>query len=98
MNLENKRVKDTYLGIINMGETGMNASYQEITDGAGVNLGVQVSTSGTKLTKANLFAANLPGPYTSDADFYSNYSGGTAGQLYLITVDGKTAITVAGNN
>jgi len=98
MNLENKRVKDTYLGIINMGETGMNASYQELTDGAGVNLGVQVSTSGTKLTKANLFAENLPGPYVDDADFYSNYPGGTAGQLYLISFGGISAITVAGNN
>jgi hypothetical protein len=42
--------------------------------------------------------ANLPGPYTSDADFYGNYSGGTAGQLYLLTKGGSTTITVAGNN
>ena len=98
MNLENQQIKNTYTGVLNIGATGMSDICAEVTDGDGNNLGIQVCNCCTKFTKANIFAANLPGPYTSDADFYGNYSGATAGQLYLITSGGVTSVTVAGNN
>jgi len=98
MNLNGQKINLTYTGLLNIGSTGADASYKQVTDGDGTNVGVQLSTAGTKLDKANIFMSNVPGPYADDADFYSNYSGGTAGQLYLLTSGSKVVLTIAGNN
>ena len=58
-NLENKRIKDTYEGLIKTNDNNAISSEVELTDGAGNGTGVSVSTDGRVVASGTVSFASL---------------------------------------
>jgi hypothetical protein len=91
MNLTGSQIKDTYEGVLNIGATGLTGTFQEITDGLGNLLNIQVSD--TTINFSGIVTGNIIG--TTGAAGTSGTSGtsginGTSGTSGTSGVSGSS--------
>jgi hypothetical protein len=91
MNLTGSQIKDTYEGVLNIGATGLTGALQEITDGLGNLLNIQVSD--TTINFSGIVTGNIIG--TTGAAGTSGTSGtsginGTSGTSGTSGVSGSS--------
>ncbi|CAB4157087.1 hypothetical protein UFOVP693_1, partial [uncultured Caudovirales phage] len=77
MNLTGQQIKDTYEGVLNIGATGLTGALQEITDGLGNLLNIQVSD--TTINFSGIVTGNIIGTTGAAGATGANGANGATG-------------------
>ena len=77
MNLTGSQIKDTYEGVLNIGATGLTGALQEITDGLGNLLNIQVSD--TTINFSGIVTGNIIGTTGAAGATGANGANGATG-------------------
>lgn len=89
MDLTNTRIQNTYGGVMNVGATGFNENFQQITDGFGTPMPIEASTSGVNFT-GNIYVNGVTGLIGSSGTSGSSGSSGENGATGPIGATGAT--------
>jgi len=86
MDLTDKRIQDTYGGIMNIGAQGYTGGTYTVTDGFGNALPIQIGQDAVTFSVQTAQTVIPPGPYNNDDEFYAANPGATAGDQYLLKI------------